>query len=374
MFYDSLTAEQTHNFEMPIKSDYHRIVVDTLTGEHKGTSQPIMQHRGSYSSKVDIILRDNTLKIQGNASRYNRPDNLFGLTRLDDCFSIYNDILKSLDLPIFTPCTKTFHRQSEDGAKVQTFSDGVMIKRVDMTTNRSVGKGNEPDFIRACSTQTYKRQKGHLSSNGNTCQWLNKSDKAGYREYVKLYGKAHEMTIHALPKCKREFGENSDEYRYLLKVYEYCVEEGVARLEQELKSEYLRENGFRYYGLFSEEELKQEHNEFLGIDSKLEVSEMTIEHINETLLRKGICLSTLAANTTTSYFYRWMNGESFDFIMSAPRLHASRLNKIGIDIRTPFDVLRHSPVVVREAKIIRPTNLLVPSFYKLPKTNLRLVA
>lgn len=374
MFYDSLTVEQHYDFEMPIKSDIHHIAIDSLTGEQKGIRQPRINHRGSYSTKIDITLRDNSLTISGNPSRYNRQDNLFGLTLVDDCIDVYNDILDSLDLPLLSKCTKTYHRQSDDGLKVQTISDGAMIKRIDMTTNRAAGKFCELDYIRACSTLPYKRHKGHLYPNGNTCDWLNKNGKAGNREYCKLYGKAFEMDLHIIPKVKREFGINSEEYKYVTQVRDYCFENGVVRFEQELMSEYLRENNFRYYGLFNEDDLKIKHEDFMNIDKKLQVSKMDIEHVNDTLLREGICHSTLAANTTASYFYRWMNGEHFDFMKSSFKTHASRLNKIGIDIRVPFDVSRHSPVVVRQAKIITPTNLLIPSWYKRPQTKIALVA
>jgi len=374
MFYDSLTVSQQYDFQMPIRSDIKHLVVDTLTDEVKGINQPRIKHRGSYSTKIDILLRDNTITISGNPSRYNRQENLFGLTTLDACFSVYNEILSSLDLPLLTKCTKTFQRQGEEGARVQTLSDGAMIKRLDMTTNRSVGKGAELDYIRGCSTLSYKRHKGHLYPNGNTCDWLNKDGKAGNREYCKLYGKAFEMELHVLPKTKRAFGAESDEYKYVCQVRDYCSENGVTRFEQELMSEYLRENNFRFYGLFDESKLSIKHEDFMNIDKKLQVSKMDIEHVNETLLREGICRSTFSANTTASYFYRWMNNENFDTLKSSFREHASRLNKIGIDIRVPFDSSRHSPVVVRQAKIITPTYLAIPSWYKKPQSNLALVA
>lgn len=374
MFYDSLTAEQEFDFEMPIKSEYKQITVDTVTNEVKSVRQPRITHRGSYSSKIDITLRDNTLTISGNPSRYNREENLFGINQIDECFKVYNEILSELDLPLLTKCTKVMHLQGEDGTQVKTVSDGAIIKRVDMTTNMSVGKGAEREYIRAVSTLPWRNKKGHLFPNGFGCDWLNKMGNAGSREYLKLYCKYNELNLHAMPKAKREFGINSPEYKYLERVRDYCIEMGVARFENELHRDFLRENNLRYWGLLNEEDFKITHDKFVNIDQKLQVTKMDIEHVNETLLRKGICTTTYSASTTASYFSSWMSGKVFDFSMSAPKLHASRLNKIGIDIRVPFDSSRHSPVIVRKAIIIKPTALVIPQWYKMPAHNLALVA
>lgn len=374
MFYDWITARQNYDFEMPIKSDICQITVDTLTGEHKGIKQPRITHRGSNSSKVDIFLNDNSLVIGGNPSRYNREDNLIGLRTLDSCIDVYNEILDSLKLPLLTKCTKVSHLQGVDGSKVKTISDGAMFSRIDLTENRATMEGAEAEYIRACSTLPYKHNKGHFYPNGNSCVWLNKKGESGNRYICTLYGKEHEMGIHLLPKIKRTLGPNSSEFKYASRVRDYCKSQGVVRFEKKLKSTFLSEKGFRYYGLFDENELKIEHEDFMNIDKKLQVSKMDIEHVNETLIRNNICHSVQSSNTTASYFYRWMNGEKFDFNKSQPKTHAARLNKIGIDIRIPFDIERHSPVVVKQAKIITPTYLPIPSWYKKPQSNLALVA
>ena len=374
MFIDHLTIEQTFDHDMPILADEFRITIDTMTGEHKRTNQSIINQRGSYSTKIDIHLTSNRIKMSGNASRYNRPDNLFGFSNIDTHVEIYNEILRDNRLPEFTKCTGVFYRQGADGTKVQKFSDGAIIKRLDLTTNKSVGEACERDYIRALATQRYKKnQIGYIYPDGNTADWRGKGGKVTAREYCKVYSKYPELLIHLLPKTKRLFGEDSPEYKYVQDLAEYVKSQGVVRFEQELKAEFLREASLRYYGLFSHEDLLKEHNRLLNIEQNAGGVKMDIEHISQTLLRKGIVTSVKAANTTSMYFSQWQHGQTFDFTKSQPKLHAARLNKIGIDIRTPFDITRHTDIQVRKVREIEVRALAIPDFYQRPN-HLKLVA
>ncbi|MEN1396531.1 hypothetical protein AAIH23_40865, partial [Pseudomonas aeruginosa] len=89
----------------------------------------------------------------------------------------YNDILHEIKddkgnrLPPFTACTDWGHLQTEDGSKTRMIGNGARLRRVDLTTNRTVGKGNELAYIRALSTQRVGYKNGHLYEDGWTCDW-----------------------------------------------------------------------------------------------------------------------------------------------------------------------------------------------------------
>jgi hypothetical protein len=251
--------------------------------------------------------------------------------------------------------------------------NGARIRRIDLTTNRTVGKGNEKPYIRALSTQRWGYKNGHLFEDGWTCDWTARD------HYNKAYGKANAIRKFLFPKCKRNFGEDSPEYRYLVELADYCDLHGVVRMEQELKSEYLQRERLEWWGLFDEERFKAIQARFLGIDDKLEAMAMDYETIAETLISRGIVKSTQAANATANVAMKWMHcsGISFDFTKSQMKSYAARLNEIGLNIRQPYDITRHSVVTIRRAEEIVTSDLFeLPQFYRHPVAprHLRLVA
>ncbi|WP_420884523.1 phage/plasmid replication domain-containing protein [Aggregatibacter kilianii] len=52
----------------------------------------------------------------------------------------------------------------------------------------------------------------------------------------------------------------------------------------------------------------------------------------------------------------------------------SRLRKIGIDIANKCDLSKFSPVKVVSSREIKVSNLIVPTWYKLPNYHLKLAA
>ena len=314
MFYDWLTIYQDHKGDLPMIGDRATITIDTATGIHLGTSQPIVQHEGSYCTSIQIRISGNRVTVKGNPSRINRLDNLFGLTSLDECVAVYNRVLISLGMPPFTKCTRVFHRANE-ADRVEVTSDGAMIQELHITSNRSVGEGCSDDYIRGLSTLRYRYMEPRLHTNGKTVDWLsvrNHEGRASSLMYPSVYNKAFEMALHLLPKISKKYGPASVEADYVCDLIKYCELNGVVRFEQKLKSKFLARNNFRFYGLFDEAGLKPLHDEFLNIDEKLQVTAMTLESISEHLLRLGICDSTKAANSTAMYAMLWMSGQSFD--------------------------------------------------------------
>ena len=164
------------------------------------------------------------------------------------------------------------------------------------------------------------------------------------------------------------------EYRYIKQVRDYCLHNGVVRFEQKVKSEYLRRNGLCFYGFIDFKKLEDLHYDFLQIDQRLKVNSMTLENISEQFINNEICTTVRAANCTVFYAFQWMHGAAMDLSKTQVRTHRARLRKIGIDIGIPCDISRFSPVAVKNIREVKVSNLMVPSWYENPKSQLKLVA
>lgn len=376
MFIDWLTVTQEYAHDLPVVCDVFTVTIDSHTGEHLTTRQPRFKHQGSYSSLIMISVQGRKVRVEGNPSRINRLDNLFGYKSISQCLQVYNSILSEYGLPAFTAGTRLEHRQSEDGKRSQQWSDGCCIERIDLTTNVGVGEGNVLAYLRGLSTQRIGHSIGFLFPNGRTVDWTASGKrKGGARlQYRKVYDKSFELSQNLIPKIKRLFGQDSAELNYASKVQQYCTAHGVVRFEQELKSEYLSRENLRYYGLFDESRFQAIHDEFLQTDERLQVTAMDLQTISQTLQANGICSSTYAANTTAMYAWNWMNGQTFDFSKSQVQTHRARLRKIGIDIANQCDHSRFTPVIVAHAREVTKTyELPMPEWYRQP-CHLRAVA
>jgi II/X family phage/plasmid replication protein len=364
-FFDWVKVYQDFDFQLPIVSNRAYANIDVQTGDILTLSQPTFQHKGSFSSVVSIRITGNRITIDANPSRYNRLDNLFGLTSLDACMDVYNKILVSLGLPEFTKCTKVFQTTDKvkGSAKFDTSTDGAVFQRIDVTSNMATS-GCSLDYIKGISTLTYRNSNPNLYPNGTACDWRTASGGVSSLMYAKLYDKAHEIKIHALKKIKNSLGVNSTEYAYLLKLYDYCMALGVVRFEQEFKSELLRRMHSRFWGLFDDSVFEAEHLKFRALDERLQVTSMDYETVGELLIRNGHVTSTKSANTTSLYFLQWMHGQKFDKSKSQVQVHRARLRKIGIDICRPCNVSSISPIQVKSATEVLTSNIEVPSWYR----------
>ncbi len=376
MFIDWLSVSQEHTRDLPVVCDVFRQTIDAHTGEVLATSQPRFQHEASYSTGINLSVQGRKITIEGNPSRIGRIDNLFGHTTIEQCITVYNRILDLYGLPHFTRCTTRSLRDGCSGARVGDWvADGAVITMVHLTTNVGVGKGNQLDYLRAVSGVRLGRNAGFLFPNGRTVTWTSQEGGKGARlQYRKAYDKAWDIADKLIPAMRRQFGEDSRELAYANQLHDYCQHEGVIRFEQELKSEYLARENLRYWGLIDESRFQSIHGEFLALDSRLKVTAMDIASVSEQLLLEKVVDTVRAANTTALYAYQWMNNQRFDFNKRQVKEHAARLNRIGIDIRSPFDITRNSLVFVRDAREVTPVkNLTPPSWYERPN-HLRAVA
>lgn len=365
-FYDWVKVSQDYNFQLPQVTDIVIETYEVATGERIATKQPYFHHEGSYSTKIKIQVRGQTVTLEGNISRFNRLDNLFGFASLDQLMTVANSILAQYGLPAFTKCTKRDFRQSSDG-KNCLIADGAYFQRLDLTTNISVGQGNERAYLRTLSTQKAGYSTGYLYPNGMTTDW--RTEKGGARLlYRKAYSKAYELEKHLLPKIKRLFGDKSPEYKRVIELINYCQQQGIVRFEQELKREFLQREGCYYWGLFDEADLMKVQQLFLKLDEQLKVTAIDYESIIESLIRHGVCNSTRAASTTAIYAMDWKLGRTFKGSERTYKTHRARLRKIGIDIAVPYDAKRHTITpIIRQEVVIVNKNVIPPSWYDMPR-------
>lgn len=365
MFFDWLTIEQDFGYQLPILGDvaYQRIHLET--GEGSSLSQPVFQHKGSFCDMVSVSVRGSVLKVKGNPSRWGRVENLFGLPTVDACVSVFNTILESLGLPVFTRCTKIFLSQTKENEKARLISVGALIRELHITSNVSVGKGNEDSYISALSTQPYRNSVPRLHSNGKSVDWLSKKGNVNLI-YPTVYNKANELELHSLSKIKNKFGSDSKEYNYLLNVINYCTENGIVRFEQKLKSRYLQKQNLMYWGISDFSQLNKLHDEFVNLDEKISVNAMDFETISEHLISQGVVDTIRKANITAMYALQWFHGQSFDLNKTQVQTHRARLRKIGIDIAQKCNIAKFSPVIMKESREIHVSQCVIPDWYIKP--------
>jgi hypothetical protein len=363
VFYDWIKAYQDYPHDLPQIGDVITRRHDAETDELLSTSVPAFYAEGSYCTSFRIHVCGRRITVDGNASRLNREDNVFGITSLDDCMRVINQLLAQWNLPPMTKCTN-IQRLHDGGAVV----DGAVFQRLDLTSNFYVGHGNERAYLRAISSQRYRNSIAYLYPDGNTCVWTPKGgEKAGRLVYPGNYAKAAELDAHLIPKVKRSFGEDSDEYRYVRELRDWCASVGMVRSELKCRSEFLKREGAQFWGFFDEQKLVEIHKGFLMVGNRLEVTNYDELTIAQQLVAEGICNSTKAAHTTSQYVSLWRAGQRFDFNKSAVQEHRARLRRLNIDIKVPYDQTRHGTVFtftrnVREVAVTFSSP--VPAFYR----------
>ncbi|MFO6210786.1 hypothetical protein ACLBU3_31810, partial [Pseudomonas aeruginosa] len=166
MFIDWLSVSQEHPHDLPVVCDVFTLTVDASTHEVLSTRQPWFKHEGSYSTSIKISVQGRKVRVEGNPSRIDRQDNLFGYVTIEQCIAVYNQLLAEYGLPAFTRCTEIHLRDGSSGARPGDWvADGCVIDRIDLTTNVSVGEGNVLAYLRGLSTQRIGHSVGYLYPN-----------------------------------------------------------------------------------------------------------------------------------------------------------------------------------------------------------------
>jgi len=355
-FFDWLSMSQLHpEANLPIVAS--RLKTDTClkTGEVILYKVP-MVHEGSYSTSIEVKCDGNRITVKGNPSRFNRADNLFGYSNLEDCVSVYNKILTSLDLPPFTETTKIDNVWNFKSNCFNQMPNGAIVLQVHVTKNYFVGEGNVKNFIRSLGSYAYRSKLPMIYPNGCTIDW-----SAGSRTlYIKLYCKYTSM----LKERKKLVSRYTEaEMEYYDRVMQYCLENGIARLEYEFKSQFLATRNLRFYGVGDMNDLLK----FRFVEDKLEKMENIVTDytsIADELLCTGIVKTRQSANSTQSYFFMWLHGQDIRKAITKSNfyVHRNRLLLLGYDICDQINVSA-MPIRVKNTSILSISEAIVPDWY-----------
>lgn len=213
------------------------------------------QHKGSYETTLLIRMVGGKVEVRGNASKFGRLDNLFGMG-IDDGIAVYNEVLESLGLPVFTE--GQLHRNYNGKDWIERY-DGAHVIRADITQNMSVGSGHVADFHRWLGQQKLYRSAPGSEDLDQFARWdwNTVALSSSFLMHVKAYDKGQELGEVSLPhylkrlKAAAKDGRiNQKDVRplyqeaedYLDKLALWCAEQGVSRLEWSFKSRWFAQH------------------------------------------------------------------------------------------------------------------------------------
>jgi len=364
-FIDRLFIQQDHlQGGLPLVGRHVIEKIDLETGEKLPTSVNQKIIEGSHSTKLTIRCDGVRVRVEGNPSRWQRMDNLFGLKTLDECVEVFNHILAKHGLPAFTKNTRMYHRQTPEGKASQLVGNGAEITAIDWTVNHEVGKGNEQSFIRGMSSMQIGRgRKPKLYPDGNTCNW----GEASTWNMTKLYNKAVELKRHLQKDERKRDVIQPERLSYIHDLINYCEQKGVVREEHSLRQSLLKRYNLQFYGAVSEKDFIPHLQEIDKAMKTIHISHDEHQSIAHQLLEASAVKTLRQANTTMSYFTMWQHGTDLRNMLSNSQFyeHKARLKVIGIDIGQQFDVSRICPTLKR-SQVIEIKHLNVPDWYHLP--------
>lgn len=364
-FIDRLFIQQDHlQGGLPLVGRHVIERIDLETGERMPPSVNQKIIEGSFSTKLTIRCDGTRVRVEGNPSRWQRMDNLFGLAKLDECIDVYNHILLKHGLPPFTKNTRMYHRQTPEGKSSQLIGNGAEITGIDWTVNHKVGKGNEQSFIRGMSSMQIGRgRKPKLYPDGNTCNW----GESSTWNMTKLYNKAIELKRHLKKDERKKDIIQPERLTYINSLIKYCEKHGVVREEHSLRQSLLKRYNLQFYGAVAEKDFIPHLKEIDKAMNTIHISHDEHQSIADQLIANSIVKSRQAANATQCYALLWQQGTDLRNTLSNSQFyeHKARLKKIGIDIGQQFDVSRICPTLKR-SEVIEITPLTVPDWYQLP--------
>lgn len=275
---------------------------------------------GSFSTAIRVGCDGARVFLSGNPGRFNRQDNLFNFGwagTVDAC----NRILARLGLPGFTAARGV---SDETGRPL-----GARLLRLDLTANFRAGSTPQAQaVIRWLAAQSVARVKRGAA--GSESVWW-----ANTRHMFKAYLKASEMLAHGLSA--------EDE------AVAYCREQGLVRVEVELKRLLLKDMGMELFADVTDERLEDVYRERTEILRRVDRSDEP-DVLAEIPARYRM---TAAA---------WIAGQDVANMMSRATLfrHAKVLRGYGIDIFQARNV-QAFPIAVR---VVELQALDVPAWYQ----------
>lgn len=211
---------------------------------------------GSYETKLSIRMVGGRLEVRGNPSAWGRLDNLFGVG-LDDGIAIYNHVLASLGLPLFTDGAVSLMPGKNGFVRVYS---GAHISRFDGTENYAVGMGNVRSYHKWIVEQKIYRSAPDDDAVAKYARWnfgtVYTSESKFYIN-AKHYDKGDALLERSLPEYlkklnvaakegKMPYGQVRPLYQeaetYLNDLACWCAELGISRGEWSLRNRYFAQH------------------------------------------------------------------------------------------------------------------------------------
>lgn len=320
LFVDWLTASQLHpKGGLPI-------VTGGVVVQYDAQGLPRFERNcstgfsGSYETSLRVGCDGYRVSLSGNIGRFSRQDNLFNYG-WEGTKEAANRILALLGLPAFTG--------SVGIEGTENYRRGAVVSRLDCTANYATGNEFQARAcIRWLAARSIARMKRGQS--GDESVWWSNT-----RHMLKAYIKHIEMQAHGADK--------TDE------AYIWCKEQGVVRMEIELKKRLLSEMGMNDWESITQAKLEKLYHDQTSLLN-------TVDRSDEPDLIHSI------PHKSRIYASAWLAGQDLKGMASTATLyrHAKVLKEYGMDILQQRNI-EHFPVKVR---IIEMKPLEVPDWYR----------
>ncbi len=304
---------------------------------------------GSHQSSLFISCDGTTVRFEGNVSKFDRSDNVFGYS-FGQCLIRINAVLATFGLPPFTAGERAEYQRKSSPDSLSDDSliywTGARITRIDITQNFSAGsEQNAMLFMNWLSGQQANRIKTGTFPGGETVDF----GRGSKYVYSKAYLKAPELRRHARKLVDPECPGQRLYDPYFEELTAWCSSVGLVRFETTYKARWLTENRCEFLGRF---DMKQLQIDFEERKSVLTRTQLDIDRLSELepkllgIYRMWQSGDDLATHLKRATFYR----------------HRKALLLYGVDIAIPSNVIKFQPRV----RVINLTAVSPPPFYRLP--------
>ena len=277
-------------------------------------------HGGSYATSVAVGCDGARLYLSGNAGRFSRRDNVFNHD-WHGTLGCVEGIVVSLGLPPFR-----FARDVPNGGT----QSGARVHRLDVTRNFAAGSDSQARaVIRWLAGRSVARVK--RGRQGDESVWW-----ANTHRMFKAYLKGAELVAHgADPKSR---------------VVQWCQDNGVVRVEVEMKRRLLSRLELERLDDITQERLEEAYEDETAILREVDRSD------------EPDILDVIPARSR-AYAAAWLAGVDVTTIASRATLfrHAKACRAVGINILEPRNVVQF-PTRVR---IVELTPCVMPDWYSL---------
>lgn len=338
IFIDWITINQSHSGEgckesLPVLVSGTTVVYDQFGIPRFERARPA-RFIGSHETSIQIACNGVFVSFSGNAGRFSRRDNLFSYG-IRETVQKASRLVLDQGLPEFSPGFTSSSGQ---------YTRGATVSRLDITANYATGSESQARaFIRWLAERSVSRMKKGRA--GDESVWF-----VNTRHMIKAYIKHIEMEKHGMSKEDQ--------------LYQWCKEQGIVRVEVELKKRMLNDEGLYHLENITEEKLVEIYERETEILNRVDRSD-ELDIIDSLPSRYRM---TAAA---------WLAGEDVRSFMSNGTLyrHAKVLREYGLDILEPRNIVKFpTKVNVIELKPVSP-----PDWYRFDDTykdqpSLRLVS